>query len=236
MSSPNSKIIIAIDGFSSSGKSSFAKELAAKLGYVFIDTGAMYRAVTLYGIENGAVKDGDVDEIKLAALLPEIKISFGFNPVRGASDIYLNNRDVEKDIRRIEVNELVSKVSSIPAVRKKLVAMQQDMGRDKGIVMDGRDIGTVVFPEAELKIFMTADVATRARRRYDELLAEGHKVSLRQIEKNLQERDQADQTRQISPLRKADDALVLDNSHMTPPEQMDWVMAKLEKIFEANNN
>lgn len=236
MSSPNSKIIIAIDGFSSSGKSSFAKALAAKLGYVFIDTGAMYRAVTLYGIENGAVKDGDVDEIKLEALLPEIKISFGFNPVRGASDIYLNERDVEKDIRRIEVNELVSKVSSIPAVRKKLVAMQQDMGRDKGIVMDGRDIGTVVFPEAELKIFMTADVATRARRRYDELLAEGHKVSLRQIEKNLQERDRADQTRQISPLRKADDALVLDNSHMTPPEQMDWVMSKLEKIFEAKNN
>ena len=178
MSSPTKrKIIIAIDGFSSCGKSTFAKEIAARIGYVFIDTGAMYRAVTLYGIEHGAIHDGTVDASQLEALLPQIQISFSFNEQRGASDIYLNGVNVEERIRRIDVSEYVSRVSQIAAVRSRLVHMQQEMGEQKGVVMDGRDIGTVVFPNAELKIFMTADPHIRAERRYRELLGKGEKVS-----------------------------------------------------------
>ena len=220
--SPTKKIVIAIDGFSSCGKSTFAKEIAARIGYVFIDTGAMYR-VTLYGLRHGAVQDGDVNEALLIAMLPEIEITFAFNSERGASDIFLNGENVEKRIRSIEVSDLVSKVSGIAAVREQL-------GRQKGIVMDGRDIGTVVFPDAELKIFMTADPAIRAQRRYKELEAKGEKVSLEEVERNLRERDHADQTRAVSPLRQAEDAVVLDNRHMTLPEQMDWVMRRIEKI------
>lgn len=224
------KIIIAIDGFSSGGKSTFAKEIAARLGYIFIDTGAMYRAVTLYALQHGAITNCILDEEKLTAMLDDIKIAFRFNPYRGASDIYVNGEMVEGRIRTIEVSNLVSAVSSVGAVREKLVAMQQEMGKGRGIVMDGRDIGTVVFPDAELKIFLTADPAVRAKRRFDELTAKGEKVSLEEIEKNIRERDIADQNRAISPLRKADDAIVLDNSYMTLEDQMKWVMERLGGI------
>ena len=226
--STKKKIIIAIDGYSSGGKSTFAREIAARLGYIFIDTGSMYRAVTLYALEHGAVSDGGVDMEKLIPMLEDIKISFKFNPLRGASDVYVNGVNVENEIRSIEVSEMVSKISSIPQVRTKLVALQQEMGRNRGVVMDGRDIGTVVFPDAELKIFLTADPAVRAKRRYDELSAKGIKVSFDEIEQNIRERDRADETRKVSPLRKADDALVLDNSHMTLEEQMDWVMQHVQ--------
>lgn len=217
------KIVIAIDGFSSCGKSTFAKMIAARLGYIFIDTGAMYRAVTLYALENGAIQNGMVNEQKLKGLLDRIAIKFRFNPQRGASDIYVDGEWVEGKIRTIEVSNLVSAVSQIPEVRTKLVAMQQEMGRDKGVVMDGRDIGTVVFPDAELKLFMTADPHIRALRRYEELREKGDNVSLAEIEQNIIDRDRADQSRAISPLRQADDAVVLDNSYMTLEEQMDWL-------------
>ncbi len=224
MSDTESKIIIAVDGFSSCGKSTFAKAIAARLGYIFIDTGAMYRAVTLYALRHGAIRSGMVDEHAVVALLDRIDITFRFNPERGASDIYVDGDLVEGQIRTIEVSNCVSAVSAIPEVRRKLVAMQQEMGRRRGVVMDGRDIGTVVFPDAELKIFMTADPAVRARRRYDELTAKGEQVTLEEIERNVRERDAADMSRAISPLRRADDAIELDNSHMTVDEQMEWLM------------
>ena len=220
--SPDKKIVIAVDGFSSCGKSTFAKKIASALGYVFIDTGAMYRAVTLYGIRHGAIRGGVVDAEALERMLPHIGISFVFNPAREASDIYLDGENVEGPIRSLEVSEAVSRVSQIGAVRERLVGLQQQMGRDKGIVMDGRDIGTVVFPDAELKIFMTARPSVRARRRYDELRAKGDEVSYEEILQNVLSRDKADMTRAISPLRKADDAVVLDNSCMTVAEQMEW--------------
>ena len=221
--SPNSKkIVIAVDGFSSCGKSTFAKLVAARLGYIFIDTGAMYRAVTLYALENGAIQNGILDEEVLVGLLDNIDISFRFNPERGASDIYVNDVWVEGKIRTIEVSNLVSAVSAVGEVRKRLVALQQRMGRDKGVVMDGRDIGTVVFPNAELKIFMTADPEVRAERRYAELLAKGEQVSKEEIVENIRQRDHLDQTRAISPLRKAEDAIVLDNGGMTLEEEMEW--------------
>ncbi len=223
------KIIIAIDGFSSCGKSTFAKSIAARLGYIFIDTGAMYRAVTLYAQEHGAIRSGIIDEEAVVRLLDEIAITFRFNPERGASDIYVNGDRVEGRIRTIEVSNCVSAVSAIPTVRRKLVAMQQEMGRRRGVVLDGRDIGTVVFPDAELKIFMTADPAVRARRRYDELKAKGDNVSLEAIERNVRERDEADMGRTVSPLRQAEDAIVLDNSRMTVEEQMAWFMEEYSK-------
>ena len=222
--SKNAKIIIAIDGFSSCGKSTFAKQIAARLGYIFIDTGAMYRAVTLYALEHGAIRSGMIDEEAVERLLDEISITFRFNPERGASDISVNGDRVEGKIRTIEVSNCVSGVSAIPAVRRKLVAMQQEMGSRRGVVMDGRDIGTVVFPDAELKIFMTADPRVRAQRRYDELRAKGDAVSLEEIERNVRERDAADMSRTVSPLRQASDAVVLDNSCMTVEEQMAWFM------------
>lgn len=232
MSDNKPKIIIAIDGFSSCGKSTFAKAIAARLGYIFIDTGAMYRAVTLYALEHGAICSGIVDEDKVTALLSEIAITFRFNPERGASDIYVNGDRVEGKIRTIEVSNCVSAVSAIPAVRYKLVAMQQEMGAHRGVVMDGRDIGTAVFPDAELKLFMTADPAVRAQRRYDELRVKGDQVSLEEIERNIRERDQADMSRAISPLRQAADAVVLDNSHMTVEEQMAWFMKEYDKQIQ----
>ena len=226
------RLTIAVDGFSSCGKSTFAKALAARFGYVFVDTGAMYRAVTLFALENGAIRSGIVDEEALVALLPKIDIVFRFNPARGASDIYVNGDLVEGKIRTIEVSNCVSGVSSVGEVREKLVAMQQQMGRNKGIVMDGRDIGTVVFPDAEIKLFMTADPKVRAQRRYDELTAKGDKVSLEEIEDNVRSRDIADQNRAISPLRKADDAVVLDNSYMTIDDQMKWFDEHFGQLFE----
>ncbi len=226
----HNKIVIAIDGFSSCGKSTFAKAIAKRMGYIFIDTGAMYRAVTLYALEHGAIRSGIVHEEEVVRLLDEITITFRFNPERGASDIYVNGAFVEGKIRTIEVSNCVSAVSAIAEVRQKLVAMQQEMGRKRGVVMDGRDIGTVVFPDAELKIFMTADPRVRAQRRYDELTAKGDSVSLEEIEQNVRDRDYQDMHRAISPLRQADDAVVLDNSTMTVEEQMAWVIERIAAL------
>ena len=227
------KIVIAIDGFSSCGKSTFAKAIAARLGYIFIDTGAMYRAITLCAIKQGAVSEQSVDEAAVVAMLDGIDISFKFNEQRGASDVYVNGECVESAIRTIEVSNCVSRISSIREVREKLVALQQQMGRSRGVVMDGRDIGTVVFPDAELKIFMTADPKVRAERRYAELTAKGDKVTMEEILENVISRDEADMTRAISPLRQADDAVVLDNSYMKVEEQMAWFMERYESIVEA---
>lgn len=225
----NKKITVAIDGFSSCGKSTFAKQIAARLGYVFIDTGAMYRAVTLFAIDNGIIRGGILDRDALVAHLNDICIDFRFNIQRGASDIYVNGDMVEGRIRTIEVSNFVSEVSSIRQVREKLVALQQRIGAGGGVVLDGRDIGTVVFPDAEIKLFMTADPKVRAQRRYDELRAKGDKVSLEEIEDNIRSRDIADQQRAISPLRKADDAIVIDNSHMTVEQQMTRFMEIYEQ-------
>ena len=233
MEQTTKKIVIAIDGFSSCGKSTFAKAIAARLGYIFIDTGAMYRAVTLYALEHGAIVNGKVAEDRVVALLPDVNISFRFNAERGASDAYVNGERVEDKIRSIEVSNMVSHVSSIAQVREKLVAMQQQMGRARGVVMDGRDIGTVVFPDAELKIFMTAEPQVRAERRYAELKAKGDDVTMEEILENVISRDKADMTREISPLRQAEDAVVLDNSHMSVEEQMAWFMERYEGIVNA---
>lgn len=223
------KITIAIDGFSSCGKSTFARLIASRLGYVFIDTGAMYRAVTLFAIENGIISGGILDRDALVARLDEVNIDFRFNSQRGASDIYVNGDMVEGRIRTIEVSNFVSEVSSVRQVREKLVALQQKIGSGGGVVMDGRDIGTVVFPDAEIKLFMTADPKVRARRRYDELIAKGEQVSLEEIEENIRARDTLDQTRAISPLRKADDAIEMDNSDMTLEQQMQWFIGIYER-------
>ena len=224
------KIVIAIDGFSSCGKSTFAKAIAARLGYIFIDTGAMYRAVTLCAIRQGAVDENSVNEQAVVALLDGLEVSFKFNAERGASDVYVNGECVEGAIRTIEVSNCVSRISSIRQVREKLVALQQQMGRDRGVVMDGRDIGTVVFPDAELKIFMTADPKVRAERRFAELTAKGDVVTMEEILENVISRDEADMTRAISPLRQADDAVVLDNSYMSVEEQMAWFMERYNAI------
>ncbi|MFI3318654.1 MAG: (d)CMP kinase [Rikenellaceae bacterium] len=226
------KIVIAIDGFSSCGKSTFAKAIATRLGYVFIDTGAMYRAVTLHALRSGAIVDGVVDPEAVLSLLPGVNIGFKFNPERGASDIYLAEECCQEQIRSMEVSGAVSKISAIAAVREKLVALQQQMGRERGVVMDGRDIGTVVFPDAELKIFMSAAVDVRAMRRYKELRAGGESVSLESIAENIAQRDEADLTREISPLRRAEDALLLDNSTMSVEEQMEWFMRKFRALCE----
>lgn len=216
------KIIIAIDGYSSCGKSTFAKAIAARLGYIFIDTGAMYRAVTLYALRNGIVNNSQ----QIVSCLDKIHIRFIFNEKLGKSEIYLGNDNVNAEIRSLNVNANVSLVSQIAEVREKLVAMQQQMGAEKGIVMDGRDIGTVVFPNAELKIFMTADPAIRAMRRYKEMNGE---ASLSEIEHNIRERDRQDENRTISPLSKAPDAVVLDNSAMSIEQQMEWVMGLINQ-------
>ena len=230
---PSKKIVIAIDGFSSCGKSTFAKAIASRLGYIFIDTGAMYRAVTLYALQQGAIRSGIVDNDAVVALLNDVEITFRFNPQRGASDIYVNGDLAEGKIRSIEVSNCVSSVSSIREVREKLVAMQQQMGRDRGVVMDGRDIGTVVFPDAGLKIYMTADARVRAERRYAELKAKGDDVTMEEILENVISRDNADMTRAISPLRRADDAVELDNSYMSVEEQMAWFMERYEQVING---
>ncbi len=215
-------LIIAIDGFSSCGKSTFAKSIAARLGYLFIDTGAMYRAVSLVALRRGCVTEESVDREAVVELLPTINIGFKFNAQRGASDIYLDDELVESEIRTIEVSRAVSRISSISEVREKLVSLQQKMGDVGGVVMDGRDIGTVVFPGAEIKIFMTADPKIRAQRRFDELKAVGGAPSFEEIEENIISRDNADLNREISPLRRAEDAIELDNSVMSVEEQMAW--------------
>ena len=223
------KIIIAIDGFSSTGKSTLAKELAKHLGYVYVDTGAMYRAVAFFAMQNGHIGKEFFDVQSLINSLPFIKLVFKFNPDLGFAEMYLNDVNVEKEIRTIEVSNYVSKVAEIPEVRSKLVEQQKEMGKAKGIVMDGRDIGTVVFPNAELKIFMNASPRTRAERRFKELKEKGDRVSFDEVLKNIEERDYIDTHRHDSPLVKADDALEFDNSNISKQEQFEKVL-KLVKI------
>ncbi|MGP1452459.1 MAG: (d)CMP kinase [Segatella oris] len=227
------KITIAIDGFSSCGKSTMAKDLAKKLGYVYVDTGAMYRAVTLYAMRNGLFNaDGSIKTADLERQMNKINITFKLNKTAERPDTYLNNELVENDIRTLEVSNHVSQIAAVPFVREAMVAQQQRMGKDKGVVMDGRDIGTTVFPEAELKVFVTASAEVRAQRRYDELKEKGMPADFNDILKNVQERDYIDSHREISPLRKAPDAIELDNSHMTIAEQSAWLMEKVEQKIE----
>lgn len=226
-------ITIAIDGFSSSGKSTMAKVLARNIGYAYIDSGAMYRAITLYCLNNGLIKDGKVDELGLKNKISSIEIKFSVNSENGTSEVNLNGVNVEKEIRKMLVSNNVSAVSAIPFVRHALVAQQQGMGAEKGIVMDGRDIGTVVFPNAEMKVFVDASPETRAQRRYDELKEKGVEVSYDEVYRNVCERDHLDQTRAESPLKKADDAYILDNSHMTVEEQDKWLLDLFNKIVET---
>lgn len=227
------KIVIAIDGYSSCGKSTMAKNLARQLGYVYVDTGAMYRAVTLYALRHQLFKaDGEVDAASLQRDMPDIRISFQFNAQTGKPDTYLNDELVEQEIRTMQVSERVSKIATLPFVRTALVAQQQRMGKDKGIVMDGRDIGTVVFPDAELKIFVTASAEVRAQRRYDELQLKGMPARYDDILKNVQERDYIDSHREVSPLRKADDAIELDNSNLTIDEQQQWLLQQVNKVLQ----
>ncbi len=228
------KIIIAVDGYSSCGKSTLARELAAALGYIYLDSGAMYRAVTLFAIRNNLVKDGTIDKQGLIDRLDEIKIDFRPDPVTGQNDTYLNGENVEDEIRQMRVSAYVSPVAAIAEVRQALVRQQQEMGKNKGIVMDGRDIGTVVFPQAELKLFMTASPEVRAQRRYDELKAKGLEVNYQEILNNVQERDRIDSGREVSPLRKAEDSVVLDNSYLDREEQLEWTLHKVKEVI-CNN-
>ena len=223
------KITIAIDGHSSCGKSTMAKDLAQKIGYVYIDTGAMYRAVTLYAMRHGLISEGKVKAEALQEEMSHISISFQLNTETNRPDTYLNGEYVEREIRTMEVSHHVSQIAALPFVRTAMVEMQREMGKEKGVVMDGRDIGTVVFPTAELKIFVTASAEIRAQRRYDELIAKGEKCQLADILENVKQRDYLDSTRETSPLRRADDAIVLDNSNMTIEEQSDWLMKEYLK-------
>ena len=230
------KITIAIDGFSSTGKSTVAKRLAKELEYVYVDTGAMYRAVTLYMMRKIFVSDGNIDKEAIIRHLPFISLRFEYDEELGYGHMFLNNENVEKEIRYMEVSEQVSKVSAIPQVRKMLVEQQQEMGKSKGVVMDGRDIGTVVFPDAELKIFMTASTETRAQRRYDELNGRGDDVKFEEVLKNVKDRDYMDSTREDSPLRMADDAVEFDNSDLGLDEQFEKILKIAnDKISEVNS-
>lgn len=224
------KIIVAIDGHSSCGKSTMAKDLAREVGYIYVDTGAMYRAVTLFAMRNNLFDaEGNINTERLEQLLPEVKISFKLDPETSRPMACLNGEVVEQEIRSLEVSQHVSPIAALPFVRAKLVEQQQAMGKEKGIVMDGRDIGTVVFPEAELKIFVTASAEIRAQRRFKELEAKGMPADFDDILKNVEERDYIDSHRATSPLRQVDDALVLDNSHLTIEEQKKWLMEKFNE-------
>jgi len=226
------KIIIAIDGFSSSGKSTMAKDLAKEIGYIYIDSGAMYRAVTLYAMENGLFIENEIDIENLKKQIQDIHISFQIHLETQRPETYLNGVNVENKIRSMDVSNKVSPISTLGFVREAMVQQQQEMGKSKGIVMDGRDIGTTVFPDAELKIFVTASPETRAERRYEELNAKGQITSYEVILKNVKERDYIDQNREISPLKKADDAILLDNSHMSIPQQKEWLMKQYLRAAE----
>jgi len=232
---PSKKMIIAIDGYSSSGKSTFAKAIAKKLNYLYIDSGAMYRAVTLFCLREGIIAGEKIDLKKINQSLDKIRIEFVYNKPQNLYETYLNREKVEEKIRSITVSEHVSFVSIIKSVREKMVEAQRALGQNKNIVMDGRDIGTVVFPEADIKIFLTADVDVRAQRRYKELLEKGLEVSFEEVKKNIGERDYIDENRKESPLKKADDAIVLDNSNMTPDEQLEWFMNLYNSIKENDN-
>lgn len=229
------KITIAIDGHSSSGKSTMAKDLAREIGYIYIDSGAMYRAVTLYALQHGLISEGQIDEQSLQKAIPEIDISFQSNNETGRPDTYLNGVNVEREIRSMEVADWVSPIAKLGFVRRAMVAAQQEMGRNKGVVMDGRDIGTVVFPDAELKLFVTASAEIRAQRRLDELRAKGEAASYDEILENVKTRDHIDSTREESPLRQADDALVLDNSNMSPTEQKAWLLTQYNRVVNKND-
>ena len=224
------KITIAIDGFSSCGKSTMAKDLALEIGYIYIDSGAMYRAVTLYSLQHNLIQGETIDTDGLKNQLKDIHISFKLNPETGRPDTYLNGVNVEADIRTMAVSSKVSLIAALNFVRQAMVMKQQEMGKAKGIVMDGRDIGTTVFPDAELKIFVTASPEIRAQRRYDELKGKGQEANFDDILENVKQRDYIDQHREVSPLRKADDALLLDNSHMTIAEQKRWLTEQFNKI------
>lgn len=224
------RIIIAVDGFSSCGKSTMAKALARSIGYLYFDSGAMYRAVALYCLNNGLIKEEEIDTESLRARMGEIKITFTADPETRNSVTLLNGENVEKEIRSLRVSRIVSKVAAIDFVRTDLIEQQREMGKAKGIVMDGRDIGTTVFPNAEMKIFVTASAEVRAQRRYDELTARGDNPDYNEILENVLERDHIDQTREVSPLRKADDAILLDNSNMTLEEQQEWLYNKFIEL------
>lgn len=224
------KIVIAIDGFSSCGKSTMAKDLAREVGYIYVDTGAMYRAVTLFAMRNDVFDaEGNIDETRLKALLPDVKLTFQLNNETKLPEVCLNGENVERYIRTLEVSQHVSPIAALPFVREKLVEQQQAMGNEKGIVMDGRDIGTVVFPNAELKIFVTASAEIRAQRRFKELETKGMPADFDEILQNVEQRDYIDTHRETSPLRQADDALILDNSHLTIAEQKVWLMEKFNE-------
>jgi cytidylate kinase len=225
------KITIAIDGFSSTGKSTLAKQLAKHLGYIYVDTGAMYRAVTLFTMQKGYISNEFFNKETLINSLPLIKLHFQFNADLGFAEMYLNDVNVEKEIRTIEVSNFVSKVAEVSEVRAKLVEQQKEMGRNKAIVMDGRDIGTVVFPDAELKIFMTASAETRAQRRFDELQAKGDSVTYEEVLKNVQDRDYIDTHRDDSPLVIAEDAIEIDNSYLSREEQFQAVLELVEEVI-----
>ena len=228
------KITIAIDGHSSCGKSTMAKNLAREIGYVYVDTGAMYRCVTLYALRNGLfAADGKIDEATLRQKMSDIHITFRFNAEKGRPDTYLNGELVEDKIRTMEVSNHVSPIATLAFVREAMVAQQQEMGQGGGVVMDGRDIGTVVFPNAELKIFVTASAEVRAQRRYDELKAKSMEADYADILKNVQERDYIDSHREVSPLKQAPDALLLDNSAMTIAEQQEWLMEQFQKTVNS---
>ncbi len=225
------KITIAIDGHSSCGKSTMAKDLARELNYIYIDTGAMYRAVTLYALEKDPISEHGIDEASLQREMEHVMITFVMNPETGRPDTYLNGKYVEDKIRSMEVSKHVSQVAALGFVREAMVDLQRLMGEAKGVIMDGRDIGTVVFPDAELKVFVTASAEIRAQRRYDELKAKGEACDYDEILQNVLERDRLDSTREISPLRKADDAIVLDNSHMTIEEQKEWLLERVKEVL-----
>ena len=230
----NKKIIIAIDGHSSCGKSTMAKSLARELEYIYIDSGAMYRAVTLFALRNGLINNREIlNKNELIERLKEIKITFEWDSKTEKNVTFLNEENIEDEIRQIEVSNNVSPISTIPEVRKEMVKQQRENGKDKGIVMDGRDIGTVVFPDAELKIFMTASPEIRAQRRFVELQGKGVKVDFDEILANVEERDNIDSTREASPLKKADDAIVLDNSNLNREEQLQWALQKANEIIEG---
>jgi len=227
------KITIAIDGFSSTGKSTLAKQLAKHLGYIYVDTGAMYRAITFFAMQNGYISKDFFDKQTLINALPFIKLHFEFNADLGFGEMFVNDVNVEKEIRTLDVSNFVSFVAEVSEVRAKLVEQQQEMGKEKGIVMDGRDIGTVVFPKAELKVFMTASSETRAQRRFDELQAKGEDVSLEDVLKNVVDRDYIDTHRQDSPLMQADDAIEIDNSYLTRDEQFNAVLEMVDDVTKS---
>ena len=229
------KIIVAIDGHSSCGKSTMAKSLAAQVGYIYVDTGAMYRAVTLFAMRQGLFDaQGQPDAARLEALVPKIEVSFHLDPTTNLPLVCLNGEVVEEEVRTLEVSSHVSAIAALPFVREALTRQQQRMGEEKGIVMDGRDIGTVVFPQAELKVFVTASAEVRAQRRFLELTAKGQAVAFEDILRNVQERDYIDSHREVAPLRQADDALVLDNSELTREEQMQWLLNRFEERTGAS--